>query len=570
MLRILRAFAWMRWRMLINSFEKTGSRDVLERFSMAAEKLGPIIAMILIVPSALMLAALAVGAGFAVARGNQDSLLFVALRYVLVFVPIAAIIGPLFLPSNDRTNPIRLLLLPIPRRTLYVAQLASALGEPWIVLMLPILGGIPLGLAAGGAFLAALVALVTGLLLLVVTVGIAALSTTLLHLMVRDRRRAELLGVIFIIVVSMAGLLPTFIGGSRERTADGKRVRPEAALMPWIEQHGRGVIALYPTELYYRGTREAATGRFVPAVGAAAGLGATALLIHLVGMWAFARVLDGPTSASGRRTGSERAVWGRTLPGLSPGASAVALAHLRLAIRTTRGRTSLISPLIMLVMFSALAYSRQGGMDFGSFQTMGGLALATFVSFISLVSMLPIAMNQFAVDGPGLTMVFLSPLSDRDLLAGKAVGNAFLSLPMAYFCALAVFVMFPGGSGALWLSIPIGLTATYFFVAPAAATFSAMFPRAADLSSIGNKGNAHGLAGLLGLVSFLVGGAPCILIVLLATQVLGRPWLAPVLLLLWCAVAFAISRLLFVAARRIFVTRRENLATLVSRVPSSS
>ena len=211
--RILRAFAWMRWRMLINSFEKTGGRDIIERFSVAVEKLGPIIAAILIVPSALLLLAGSVAAGYALAVGNQFSLIFVALRYILIFVPLAAIIGPLFLPSGDRTNPVRLLLLPIPRSTLYVAQAASALGEPWIVLMLPILVGIPLGLLAGGAFTASGFALVAGLLLLVLIVGIAALSTTVLYLIVRDRRRAEFFGVVFILVISMAGPRPGTPGG---------------------------------------------------------------------------------------------------------------------------------------------------------------------------------------------------------------------------------------------------------------------------------------------------------------------------------------------------------------------
>lgn len=569
MLRILRAFAWMRWRMLINSFEKTGSRDLLERFSIAAEKLGPIMAGILIIPSALILAAGSVGAGYAVAQGNQYSLLFMGLRYVLIFIPIAAVIGPLLLPSGDRTNPVRLLLLPIPRSTLYTAQAATALGEPWIVLMLPILVGIPLGLLAGGALVASAFALVAGVLLLVITVGIAALSTTVLHLVVRDRRRAELFGVVFILVISMAGLLPGLLQGRRERTADGKRVRKEVVLPAWVESTGRRVVAVYPTELYARGTRSSASGNLLAAGASALALAATAVAIHGIGLLAFGRVLDGQTSSSARRGGTERAVWGRTLPGLSPGASAVALAHLRLAMRTTRGRTSLMSPLIMLVVFSALAFRQRGGLSFGSFQLQSSLGLATFTSFVSLISMLPIAMNQFAVDRAGLTMVLLSPLPEGEYLAGKAVGNALISLPAAYFCTLAVFVMFPGGSPALWLSLPIGLTATYLIVAPAAATFSAMLPKLADLSSIGGKGNAHGLAGLLGLASFVVGGAPCLAIVLLATKLLHRPWLAPVLLLLWCGVVYAISRLLFVVARRIFMTRRENLATLVSQVAPS-
>ena len=45
MLRILRAFAWMRWRVLLNSLERTGARDTLERFSLAIEQLGPIVAV---------------------------------------------------------------------------------------------------------------------------------------------------------------------------------------------------------------------------------------------------------------------------------------------------------------------------------------------------------------------------------------------------------------------------------------------------------------------------------------------------------------------------------------------
>ena len=44
MLRTLRAFAWMRWRVLVNSLERTGARDRLERFSLAVDQLGPIIA----------------------------------------------------------------------------------------------------------------------------------------------------------------------------------------------------------------------------------------------------------------------------------------------------------------------------------------------------------------------------------------------------------------------------------------------------------------------------------------------------------------------------------------------
>ena len=51
----------------------------------------------------------------------------------------------------DRTNPVRLLLLPIHARTLYVAQAGGALSDPWIILMLPPVLALPVGLLIGGA-----------------------------------------------------------------------------------------------------------------------------------------------------------------------------------------------------------------------------------------------------------------------------------------------------------------------------------------------------------------------------------------------------------------------------------
>src|SRR3954454_17686731 len=149
--RILRAFAWLRWRMLINSLERTGARDTIERFSIAIEKLGPIMAAVLMIPSGFLLASAAAASGFAVARGDQHSMVFEAARFLLLIIPVASIFGPLLLPAADRTNPVRMLLLPIPRHTLYAAQSASAFADLWVVAMLPIVLFVPLGLLAGGA-----------------------------------------------------------------------------------------------------------------------------------------------------------------------------------------------------------------------------------------------------------------------------------------------------------------------------------------------------------------------------------------------------------------------------------
>jgi hypothetical protein len=557
MTRILRAFAWLRWRMLVNSLEKTGSRDTLERFSLAIEKLGPVLAVILLVPSALALTALGGYAGYTLATGGPTAPLTLA-RYLLFAVPVLAAVGPLFLPAADRTNPIRLLLLPIPRATLYVAQTATALGDPWNLLMLALVIGVPLGIAAGGGYAAAAVSIAAALLLLLIVAGISALATSILHLVARDRRRGEFMALIFIVVIPVMALIPALMND------DGRRgSAPREPLLPaWVRDAGQQALSLYPTELFVSGTSSAVVRDGSGTVSGVVSLAFVAVVIHLTGLLVFRRVLESPGGGSSRRSTPMRAAWTSRLPGLTDGASAVALAQLRLALRTPRGRSILLSPLAMFAIFGIMMYRGSGQLNFGPFQFGSGLSLAAFATFTCLLSILPIAMNQFAVDRAGLTMALLSPLKDEELLAGKAAGNFLVTLPPMLVCILAAAVLFPGGPLPLWLSLVPGLLAVYVLVAPVAAISSAVFPRAVDLNSIGRGSNAHGAAGFIGMITFFVAGAPPLLLVLLATRGLDRPWLAPPLVLAWCVAAYVIARLLFVPARRIFASRRENLAMI--------
>ena len=257
-----------------------------------------------------------------------------------------------------------------------------------------------------------------------------------------------------------------------------------------------------------------------------------------------------------------RAAWSRRLPGLSLGASAVALAQLRLSLRTPRGRSILLSPLAMFTIFAVMMYRNGGGLDFGPFQFASGIGLATFSTFVCVLSILPVAMNQFAVDRAGLTMTLLSPLGDDELLAGKAAGNALVIVAPVFVCVTASLLLFPGGSPYVWMALPLGLVSLYLLVAPVAAISSAVFPRSVDLNSIGRGSNAHGAAGFIGMLAFVAAGAIPLALTLFATRVLHRAWLAPVFLGGWCLIAYVVARLLFIPARRIFSTRRENLAMM--------
>jgi len=172
-------------------------------------------------------------------------------------------------------------------------------------------------------------------------------------------------------------------------------------------------------------------------------------------------------------------------------------------------------------------------------------------------------MNQFAIDRSGLTLELLAPLTGLDILIGKAIANALIVAAPAAVCLTLAYAFFPSGSPALWLCIPLGGLGAYALAAPAAAALSAVFPRTVDLNSIGSGSNAHGLAAVFGMAVFLMSAAPPALLALFAVAVLNRPAVAPILLLVWCAIALVISRLLFTLVERLFERRRENLGLVV-------
>ena len=568
MLRLLRAFAWLRWRVLLNSLERRGSRDVLERFSIAFEQLAPLIAAVVMLPSAAALAGAAAYAGWSQAHGEPAGLLAGILRILLLAATALAIAGPMMLPGGDRTNAVRLLLLPIPRSALYLAQFMSALADPWILLVAAIVVAFPLGAATAGNLSLAAVAAGAGLLLLAVLIGLTLLVTSTLHLIVRDRRRGELLTLVLVVVLPVLGMLPGLLTSDRaQRTRTESAEHRDGAPPRWWVNVEAAAKAALPSELYTRATRTSQRDTDDGSWKSLAFLLATGVGCHALAFGAFTRVLRSPGTVGSGRTATAGTSRRWRVPGTSAGTSAVAINQLRLALRTPRGRSTLLSPIVVFAVFAAMMLRGGSSMEFGPIALQSGIGLAAFCSFVSLMSVLPLAMNQFAVDRAGLTLAMLSPLDVGSLLRGKALGNAFIAALPAGLCIVGARLLFPGGDPAIWLSVPLALVATYVLVAPAAALLSALFPRAVDLNSIGSGSNAHGAAGLLGMLSFVAAGALAAAIAVGTARVLGRPALAPIALLLWIAVCLAISFGLFHLARDVFDRRRENIG-LVSQRPA--
>ena len=200
--------------------------------------------------------------------------------------------------SRRPTVPIRFecSCLPIPRRTLYAAQSASALVDVWVVATLPIVLFLPLGLLVGGAPVAASISLVGGLLLVLVIVGLTSLSTSLLHLVVRDRRRGELLALLFIIVIPGISMLPGLMNGLRHAQHDKPQPSIASKIPAWMKSAGATSFSVYPPELYARAARQGALGELGVATTCVAGLAAATVVINALGMLAFVKVLDSPGS----------------------------------------------------------------------------------------------------------------------------------------------------------------------------------------------------------------------------------------------------------------------------------
>jgi hypothetical protein len=213
----------------------------------------------------------------------------------------------------------------------------------------------------------------------------------------------------------------------------------------------------------------------------------------------------------------------------------------------------------MPIVLAGLGYNR-GGLPIPGIKGHYGLALAALGSFTAILGMIPISMNQFAIDKAGFTRFMLSPLGIGELLLGKAVGNALIIAGPVLFCFVLPSLILPGGSPALWLALALALVATFVLLAPAAAALSAVFPRAVDLNSIGNGSNAHQGAAILGMLAFALSAGPSVLLTFVAVRLLHRSELAPLFLLAWCVLAFAIAYLLFIPVRRLVASRCETLA----------
>jgi len=561
----VRALAWLQWRLAVNGLRGGRRRDTLERASRWLDVLTPVVMAVLAVPMVLLLVVLGGIVGFVLARGGSGSgTVETVVSVVLVFPLVLVTLRPIFRAGRgylERSDLVR--LLPIPRSLLFNLEFVRAAADPAVLLFVPALLAVPCGALAGGAGSLALAALVAGVVFLFVLVALGGLVVVAAQLFLRDRRRAEAAALILAVGVMALNFLPQLIG--RERPARRVSAAPSAGLSHGAPGQVPDKVVLpaglrvLPSSVYAAALGRAASGEWR---GSAGGLGV--LVLVAAGCYGLAaplqrRLLETPARSSRRVRAVRQGTW--ALPFVSRATAAVAAVQVRTILRTVRGRWGLIAPPLFGVFF-AFAFSRPSGRHspdlFGS-----PLVMTIFVVFIALQSLAALSANQFASDGRGLPMLFLQPLAARSLVRGKALGIGVLQVVCMVLGLLPVAVLVRPAHPSVWLAVFLGGLAAMVVLAPVAAALSAAFPKRVDLSHWGRSSNPHATAGLVSFLASALAAGPPVGSVLLSSGVLHRPWVAPVLMLGWLAIAGAVAWLMLPVAERILVNRRENLALVV-------
>lgn len=561
MIRFLRAFAWLRWRLAVQALRGTRRRDALEQFSRFSALVVPTLFFVLILGFSALLGLLGFIGGRSVGRGSVEAISVLAAPRVLLLLVIVSMV---LIPSGGTTvaGHTRLLLLPIPRQTLHLLEVLTSAAGPWVASLVPGLFLFATGLLIAGATGASAVAFAAAGGMIAFMASLNTVLASFTNWILRNRRRSEVVALVAVLVFSVAGVVPTLMSDKLEVS-----FRADGSSGHLIEKVDSGLPAwsrAIPSELYGHSIGMAVDGHVGSAWLGVALLFAEAAALYALSALVHRKLLESSESGRGRRRTDPVRTSTRRIPGLTPAASAIAIAQARTALRSVRGRVVVMLPGPVVAILGICSRRLPGAFPGGDFLGSHGYALLGAGMVFSMYALLAFTMNQFASDRAGLSLQLLAPIREVDLVRGKAVGCALILTVAVLICLVVALVVCPGGSPLVWISVLLGGAATYMFMSPIAALMSALFPVASDLSKSGNGGNPHGLAMLAGTLLVLSLSSVPGLILSVVDHTMQHPGLSFVLILLWTAIAAVVSIPLLGLAARAVTPRRENLV-LVAR-----
>lgn len=566
MIRFLRAFAWLRWRLLLNGVRGSHRRDAIEQISRLLALAVPAAIVVMSLGSILMVSVAGLMGGYGIAAGtlsfSPPAIVFGA-RALLFGVTVLVLVMPVSAAAQTTsTKYSRLLLLPISGRSLHVTEVLAGLADPWILFSLPGLGLFAIGLAAGGRVGWGLMALAAGAVLVVVLASASAFVSFLVSWLFRNRRRAELLTILFVMSISVIALLPQFLDDRKsseprlDRGVDTTSWPPSVARLDAMLPRWTAVL---PSEVYGRVINTSMDGKpGIAAAWMALLSGQAALFFWLSGVMHRRLLESAGGSGSGRhRITRMRPPW--RLPGVSGQASAVAWVMLKGSMRSVRGRVAVLLPGPMMAIVALMLIRRPGEAPWiASLGTHGHLMFGASL-IIAIFAIHPFTLNQFSSDRTGLTLQLLLPVSAQDLVRGKAIGGGAMFLLAAAISGVASMLATGGGSPAAWLMAAVGGLAVYITVTPIAALVSALLPVAADMSKAGSGGNPHTASALIGMLAAAVAAVPVALIAVPDLLPFGTPMGSLLAMVGWLGLVSVVAWVLLGAAARVVTARRENL-----------
>jgi len=564
-LRGLRAIMWLRWRLLKNSMVGGRKRDEVEQMSRALAMVVPFLIIAVSMGTFLSVCAVSFVGGRMMANGLVTSTagLFVVrlLTGLMVFTIIAlSMVSP---AQSTMSRYTRLLLLPIPRRVLHLVEVLASMGDPWVAVVTAGLSMFAIGLYAGGQPAVALAAGLAAILTVATVVCAGALVSFLVAWLMRDRRRGELLTLIFVMGFSLMSFVPAFMARSREQQV--QQPKPTASpSVPKIDvaefDRNLPVWTHYlPSELHARAVGAALAGDRTGVTTNLAILLVEAALLFVASGRVHRRLLGSLEGDRGRKRNRSIRLTTYRFPGMSAGSSAVAWAFFRNTFRSVRGRLTILlpGPMLGLLVFAFKGVrSETWAVDAASrgYLLFGAGLIFTFYAMHS------ISMNLFGSDRAGLTLQLLGPMSDREIVRGKLVGFASVIGVGGLACLLTATAVARSGSPAYWLTVILGGAATFCLIAPLAIWCSAIFPVANDLSKTGSGGNPHPFAMVAGTVATALLFLPTVVILALAEFAFKSPLSALAMEAGWLVLAAGIGFPLVKLAARAMSSRRENLA----------
>jgi hypothetical protein len=476
----VRAFLWLRWRLLINQMKRGGIANTVVLTLLAAGGL--------MIAGGLFLVLFFVGF-LALGDASPPVVLYVWDGLIIAFL-FAWCIGLITdLQRSEVLSLDRFLHLPVSLSGAFLINYIGSLMSLSIILVVPGMFGLLLGLvlSRGPLFLLQLPLLAAFLLAL--TAVTYQFQGWLASLMSNPRRRRTV-----VVVVTMAFILllqlPNLINVARpwedkdegpiaarhreaveeldralrqgqidlaehqrrtlrlQREQVAEQVAAKEAALRQVERVARLVNLALPPGWLPLGVAGLAEQNAVPALLATLGLTLIGTLSLRRAYRTTLRLYTGQYS-SGKaasaapvvRPKAEKASAGlleRRLPGLSEEAAAIALASFRSLLRAPEAKMLLLTPFILLLVFGSLLLTKSMNLPAGLRPLLPFGAMSAV-----LLSMVQLTGNQFGFDRGGFRVFVLCPAPRRDILLGKNVAVAPLALGLGTLMVVVLQALYP-------------------------------------------------------------------------------------------------------------------------------